>query len=782
MTELSQLGVSDSNIGAGTWIAHKPGGGDWFTFQNPTGNNHPFGVGNGYLTIRVQKDGHDPNNWFAGYSGGLLSSLDGAGKGFAQKYGYFECSMWFPGSPNTWPAFWLLDAPAVTDRKLSACEIDVTESYGNWGTGPGQKPPGDPNEDSVTWHRWTNPPTAAGSFAKEPGMTTGFHTYGCDVEPTGITWYFDRKKVWWAPIYPEAERPLYVLLNLALGGGNHNNAKGDNYDWNLTPDPTDLKVQYVAVWASPASPNYTGPPVAPSDLKATCGNKIVALTWAPALGASSYDLYRGAKLIAGGITGTSYVDRNLTNGKECSYKVVTVTAGGKSEASESAVATPKFGPPIDPVDLMAVAGDGRVTLSWAASPDATSYNIYRGMETGAEATRPVATGITTPTYLDKGLSDGTPCFYTVAAVSPGGVSHRTNEANGIPSLNAETAAIAYATRAPVIDGGVDASWARASVYPISRLGLGDHTSTNGVFQVMWDPDNLYFLFTVDDVALVNGTPDFNGDSVEMYLDTKNSKATKYDDTDFRYTLGYGHTSISEYAHRATANIKFAQKTYPGGYRMEVAIPWATIHVSPFVGMSLGVDAAINNASTVARGRTSALFWHDNSANDYQNPSLLGNGTLQPKAAPPPLPDGIYKIINVKSGKALDVPGASLANVVLDQAPYDGSVAQQWTLTNLGGGSYAIANVKSRSVVDCSPSFDDGHQVVQWPISGTPSGTQRFTITVVGGHYLLTNVYSGKVLDVKGQSTADEAGIIQSACTATGSQLWDLARITAAGGK
>jgi hypothetical protein len=30
----------------------------------------------------------------------------------------------------------------------------------------------------------------------------------------------------------------------------------DDYDWNLTPNPSDLRVAYVAVWASPNSPNY----------------------------------------------------------------------------------------------------------------------------------------------------------------------------------------------------------------------------------------------------------------------------------------------------------------------------------------------------------------------------------------------------------------------------------------------------------------------------------------------------------------------------------------------
>ena len=786
MKTLADLRVSDNRVGEGTWIAHKPGGGDWFTFQNPKGDMHPFGIGNGYLTIRVQKDGSDPNNWFSGYSGGLLSSMDETGKGFAQKYGYFECSMWCPGTPNTWPAFWMLDAPSLTDKKLNSCEIDVTESYGNFGAGPGNKPAGDPNQNTYTWHLWRNdgkPHVGIGSFSKGEGMTTGFHTYGVDVEPTGITWYYDRKKVWSAAIYEEAQRPLFVMVNLALGGGNHNNAKGDNYDWTLTPDPTDLKVKYVAVWASPASPNFNGPPVPPAEVKARAGNEVVELNYAVALGADTYNIYRGtavngenASPIATGVKTTTYIDKKLKNGDTYYYKIASVNAKGVSPKSSEASAAPKFGKPIDPTELVGVPGDGRFSLTWNPSPDAVSYNVYRGTTIGGEGKTAIASGIKDASFTDKGLQNGTPCFYTVSAVSTGGVSGSTNEVNGIPASTAETIAVAYAKKAPIIDGSVDAIWKSALVYSINKKGLGEATTTNGVCQVMWDAANLYCLFTVNDSATVNGTPDFNGDAVELYLDAGNTKSNTYNATDFRFTLGFGHTTISEYAHKATDGVKFAQSLYPGGYREEIMIPWATLKVTPYEGLSMGLDAAIDEAPTVARGRTTALFWQDGTANDYQNPQLFGNGTLMPKTDTAALANGIYKIINVKSGKALEVPGASKENVKLDQATYKDAPNMQWMITDLGGGSYSIQNVNSSSVLDCSPTFDYGHPAVQWPINGTPSATQRFTITAIKGHYILTCVYSGKLLDVQDSSSADGAAVIQALCTATGSQLWDLVKV------
>ena len=256
-TTIVTLAVNPTNMGSGTWIAHTPSNKDWFTFIDPVDNYDPFGIGDGQLTIRVAKRGYgDPNNWFAGYSGGLLSSMDGAGNGFAQQYGFFEASMWCPGGPNTWPAFWLLDRPSLITPSIAGAEIDIVEEYGNWGT-----PPNDlqPDNYTATWHLWANGngnDDGQDSAVSEPGLTSGYHRFGADVEPDYIVWYYDRTEVWRAPTYVEAQRPMFLLLNLALGGGTYNNATGTDYDWTLTPNPSDLRVAYVAVWASPNSPNY----------------------------------------------------------------------------------------------------------------------------------------------------------------------------------------------------------------------------------------------------------------------------------------------------------------------------------------------------------------------------------------------------------------------------------------------------------------------------------------------------------------------------------------------
>jgi len=346
MTSLSQLGVSPSTIGTGTWIAHTATNLDWMPFENPSGNYNPFGLGGGYLDIRSQQNA-STSNGFDGFTGGLLSSVDSTGAGFAQEYGYFEVSMQCPGGTNTWPAFWLLDEPSLVNSSLpDSAEIDIIEEYGN----------DDPNAVWTSWHDWvkgSSSPPQNGLPHTEPGVTTGYHTYGVDIEPSGITYYMDRQQIWQAPWFAAVGRPMYVLMNLALGGGGFNNAGDNGYDFSLTPNPSDLKVQYVAVWASPNSDRWQGTPIVPSGLTAIPGSSKVALQWSSIASATGYNIYRGTSSggegstpIASGVTSTagaitaSFTDSSVTNGTTYYYKVTSVNSNGESAKSSEASAAP----------------------------------------------------------------------------------------------------------------------------------------------------------------------------------------------------------------------------------------------------------------------------------------------------------------------------------------------------------------------------------------------------------------------------------------------------------
>jgi fibronectin type 3 domain-containing protein len=97
---------------------------------------------------------------------------------------------------------------------------------------------------------------------------------------------------------------------------------------------------------------------------------------------------------------------------------ITVTAGQTTPAA--------------PTGLTATPGSGHVVLAWTASSGAASYNVYRGTAAGAEGATAIATGVTTTSYADTGLTNGTKYFYKVAAVNAGGTSPLSNEASATP--------------------------------------------------------------------------------------------------------------------------------------------------------------------------------------------------------------------------------------------------------------------------------------------------------------------------------------------------------------
>jgi hypothetical protein len=76
----------------------------------------------------------------------------------------------------------------------------------------------------------------------------------------------------------------------------------------------------------------------------------------------------------------------------------------------------------------------QIPLSWNAVSGATSYNVYQGTTPGGESVTPIATGVTSTTYIATGLTDGTKYFFTVAAVNSSGAGPFSNEASATPAV------------------------------------------------------------------------------------------------------------------------------------------------------------------------------------------------------------------------------------------------------------------------------------------------------------------------------------------------------------
>ncbi|MGA8541410.1 MAG: hypothetical protein WB566_18045 [Terriglobales bacterium] len=71
-----------------------------------------------------------------------------------------------------------------------------------------------------------------------------------------------------------------------------------------------------------------------------------------------------------------------------------------------------------------------VTLSWSASQNTTSYNIYRGTIHGGPYLK-VASGIVNTTYTDVQVTDHQTFYYVTTAVNGVGESGYSNEASAV---------------------------------------------------------------------------------------------------------------------------------------------------------------------------------------------------------------------------------------------------------------------------------------------------------------------------------------------------------------
>ena len=88
-------------------------------------------------------------------------------------------------------------------------------------------------------------------------------------------------------------------------------------------------------------------------------------------------------------------------------------------------------PPAAPTNLAAKAGNEDVALSWSASSGASSYNIKRSTTAGGPYIT-IVTGLTTTSYTNTGLINGTSYYYVVSAVNSNGEGANSGEVSATP--------------------------------------------------------------------------------------------------------------------------------------------------------------------------------------------------------------------------------------------------------------------------------------------------------------------------------------------------------------
>ena len=97
-------------------------------------------------------------------------------------------------------------------------------------------------------------------------------------------------------------------------------------------------------------------------------------------------------------------------------------------------------PPPVPTGLSAAAGTAQVSLSWAASLGAVSYDVKRSAVNGGPYAV-IASSILNTTYTDSSVTNGTTYFYVVSAVNSAGQSANSTQVSATPTAPTAVAAV-----------------------------------------------------------------------------------------------------------------------------------------------------------------------------------------------------------------------------------------------------------------------------------------------------------------------------------------------------
>jgi beta-glucanase (GH16 family) len=142
------------------------------------------------------------------YASGMVTTgprtHDSAAK-LAFTYGTVEVRFKLPEGQGLWPAIWLL--PASTE---SLPEIDMLEVLGDT-----------PDTLRMHMHPKDRSGQSQGSKYTVPGgysLAGGWHTLGLDWKPNRLVYWLDGKKVWDLTDNEVPDEPMYLVMNLAVGG------------------------------------------------------------------------------------------------------------------------------------------------------------------------------------------------------------------------------------------------------------------------------------------------------------------------------------------------------------------------------------------------------------------------------------------------------------------------------------------------------------------------------------------------------------------------------------
>jgi alpha-L-arabinofuranosidase len=231
----------------------------------------------------------------------------------------------------------------------------------------------------------------------------------------------------------------------------------------------DVRLYSRILTADEISAIVTPRPAAPGSLVAVADNGRVVLSWSAAATATSYFIKRSTTSGSGYTSiatnaSLTFTNTGLNNGTTYYYVVSGVNASGEGANSTEASATP-VAPPPAPTNIVAIAGDSSVALSWSASATAANYCVKRSLTSGSGYTT-IATN-TSLAFTNTGLLNGTAYFYVVSALNASGESSDSAQVSARPTSSAPVALVVTSA-----SGQIQLAW------PVDHTGWQLQSQTN----------------------------------------------------------------------------------------------------------------------------------------------------------------------------------------------------------------------------------------------------------------------------------------------------------------
>ncbi len=210
---------------------------------------------------------------------------------------------------------------------------------------------------------------------------------------------------------------------------------------------------------------------------------------------------------------------------------------------------------------------------------------------------------------------------------------------------------------------------------------------------------------------------------------------------------------------SSLTISGVQVTGPGASNFSIA---NSCSGSLAVGQSCTVSVTYAGSSSAIT--TASLIISDSAPGSPHSVFLFG------------MPGSQFEILSKLDGKSLDVTNVSTADgASIQQWQYLGGANQKWNIVPTGGGYFEIVNVNSGKVLDVTgggAALANGLTIQQWDYMG--GYNQQWSIVPLGnGYFEIVSALSGKVLDITGASTANGAPIQQWDYLGGDHQQWQI---------